>query len=136
MEAGEVITVEPATLERVLPFFARLGTAKTSTSMQLETAQETCRGGVCFAVTQGGQDVAGYSLTAHDFDRGRVLWVNGAGGAAGFDLTQTIMPVIEAQARDSGAAQVAYITKRRGLIAKLEKQGYTVTGVVMRKKIT
>ena len=56
-----------------------------------------------------------------------------AGGAPGVDLTKAIVPVIERQA--AGALQVAITTRRRGLVKKLVKQGYVVSGVTLRKRL-
>ena len=91
-----------------------------------------CAQGVSYVISDGGQDVAAYNLAKH----GPVCWVMAAGGGTpAHDLTRTVLPHIEAQAAAMGASQVAVTTRRRGLVRKMERLGYEITGITLRKKI-
>ena len=54
-----------------------------------------------------------------------------AAGRASVDLTKTVLPYIEAQVTPADALTI--YTRRRGLVRKLERQGYRLDGYVMRK---
>lgn len=99
------------------------------------TLEELCAGAQAFtAHDEAGRPVLAYVLAVRDHAAARVCWVQAAAGAAeGIDLTAAALPTIERQARTMGAGQVAITTRRRGLIKKLRAQGYTVTGVTLRK---
>lgn len=84
-------------------------------------------------VTEDGDIVAAYSMRIHQHEKQSVAWVVAAGGRLpGVDLLASLVPVIKGQARECGASQVALITRRQGLIKRMKKQGFAVTGVVMR----
>lgn len=60
-------------------------------------------------------------------------WVDACKGFGPLDWSQTLLPIIEAQAK--GCAAVAFQTKRRGLVRQAQKQGYQVAGYIMKKAI-
>ena len=120
----------------VLPVLELAIGPRCDTSGGLLSVAEACQGSECFAVYEGGALVLGYALKRVQHEGGAVTWIMAAAGnRPGLDLTQTALPAIEQQARDAGTVQVAITTKRRGLIAKLKKQGYAVTGVTLRKTL-
>jgi len=131
METG--LTVHPATFAEARPLLAR-AVLRGDTTAGAASLDELCAGAQAFAVCIGGQRVMAYVLAMRDHAAARVCWVQAAGGGApGLDLTRELMPRIERQAKEQGAGQVAITTRRRGLIKKLRAQGYTVTGVTLRK---
>lgn len=92
--------------------------------------EDLCAGSECFLVESDCGPVGAYALKIC----GPVVWLMAAGGKVrGIDLTAAIVPAIERQA--AGADQVAITTKRRGLVKKLLRQGYLITGVTLRKKL-
>lgn len=84
--------------------------------------------GQCFAAT-GELSQAVYVLQV---DNG-IAWVNACKGYGPTDWTDTLLPVIELQAK--GCAAVAFQTARPGLVRKAKQQGYTVTGWILKKAI-
>jgi len=120
----------------VLSHLGRIDAPKSDTSVGAVTAAEMCRAGDTYAVEEGGAVVAAYNLQIAEHEAARVAWVMAAGGGRpGVDLTTTVMPAIEAQARSLGASQIALNTRRKGLIHKLQKLGFEVTSVTLRKKL-
>ncbi|WP_417284672.1 hypothetical protein [Comamonas sp.] len=135
MEA-QALTARAAALSEALPLLQRAGAKRCDTSAGLLSVEEVARGGACFVVEQGGVPVMAYALGLTTHDAGGVLWVTAAGGnLPGGDLTASILPLIEQQGRAVGARQVAMQTRRRGLVAKLERQGYHVAGYILRKNL-
>lgn len=97
---------------------------------------DLCAGGEVFVGLDGGKPAFAYVLGIVNHEAARVAWVKAAAGSVpGVDLTAQVLPFVERQAKDAGAVQVAFTTRRRGLIKKMREQGYTVTGVTMRKAI-
>jgi hypothetical protein len=84
--------------------------------------------GRCFSLT-GSQAGAVYVLTV----RNGVVWIDALKGAGDVDLVELVDGVITAQSE--GLEAIALQTKRRGLVRKLERHGYRVTGWVMRKEL-
>lgn len=74
-----------------------------------------------WAVEQGGEDV-GTFVTRWD---GPELEILAAVGMAEVSLTDTVLPAVEAYARDEGAAAIRLNTFRAGLVKKLaDGHGY------------
>lgn len=97
---------------------------------------DLCAGGEVFMGLEDGRPAFAYVLGIVNHEAARVAWVKAAAGAVtGVDLTAQVLPFVERQAKQAGAAQVAITTRRRGLIKKMEAQGYAVTGVTLRKSI-
>ena len=134
METG--LTLRRVDSARVLAHLGRINAPRSDTSAGVVSAEEICRDGDTYAVEEGGQPVAAYNLQVAEHERGRVAWVMAAGGGrAGVDLTRLVVPAIEAQARALGACQIALNTRRKGLIHKLQKLGFEVTSVTLRKNL-
>ena len=82
--------------------------------------------GQCYALS--GAVNAVYVITV----RNGVAWVDALKGD-GADATAAVDAVLTAQA--AGLDAIALQTKRRGLVRKLQRHGYSVTGWVMRKEL-
>lgn len=132
METG--LSIQPATFADARQLLARAA-LRGDTTGGAASIDELCQGGQAFAVCdRTGAMVMAYVLAVRDHAAARVCWVQAAAGAArGVDLTREVLPRIERQAKEQGAGQIAITTRRRGLIKKLRAQGYTVTGVTLRK---
>lgn len=129
-----VVDVSPVDPAQVLEHLGRADCLKSSGGTV--TAAEICRAGTTFKVQAEGKTIAAYNLQMAWHDNARVAWVMAAGGHnPRIDITATVTPAIEAQARAWGATEVALNTRRPGLIRKMKKQGFVVTSVTMRKKI-
>lgn len=96
------------------------------------TAQDipaVCERGQCFALTVG-QAQGVYVLHVQN---GRA-WVQAAAGTGPADLTRCGLSAIEAQLAGQ-CESVSFMTARRGLVLKAAKQGYRVSGYVLRKDL-
>ena len=60
-------------------------------------------------------------------------WVSACKGCGPVAWRAVLLPVIEQQA--TGCKSVGFQTARRGLVRAAEKQGYEVTGWILRKKL-
>lgn len=86
--------------------------------------------GECFAIQVPGAQLA-YILTVENGQ----AWVQAAQASSGqFDFEKILSPIIEAQARGV-CHSVAFQTARRGLVRKAQRQGYRVTGWILKKDI-
>lgn len=86
--------------------------------------------GHCFAATAPAKQ--GQAVYIIKIKNG-IAWIDACRGFGPVKWADVLLPVIEAQAK--GLAAVAFQTKRPALIAKAIQQGYTVEGVILRKKI-
>ena len=86
------------------------------------------REGHCFAATAPNSQAV-YVIKVLN----GTAWIDACKGFGAVDWSQTLLPIIEAQAK--GCAAVAFQTKRRGLVRKAQKQGYQVAGYIMKKAI-
>lgn len=84
--------------------------------------------GQCFEIS-GDQVSAVYVLSV----RNGVCWVDALKGCGSVDLVELVDGVLMAQA--AGLDAIALQTKRPGLVKKLQRHGYRVTGWVMRKEL-
>lgn len=110
--------------------------ARFDTSGGLLTQDEATQGAVWMGLEQGGQLIGAYALSLTQHQRGGVLWmVAAAANVPGRDLSPHILSLVEQQAGQVGAQQVAVTTIRRGAIKKLLAHGYEVTGVTLRKRL-
>jgi len=67
---------------------------------------------------------------------GQTLWIMAAAGRApGVDLTAAILHEVERVAIERGATQIAATTIRPGLVHKLQKAGFQITGITLRKNL-
>jgi hypothetical protein len=87
-----------------------------------------------FDVKLGDQVVARYALQQVDRAKGVEVFVVGAAGALpGVDLVAVVEPFIVRQCET--ADRLAINTRRKGLVKKLLRQGWTLDSYVMRKKL-
>jgi len=128
---GQVViaSLEPAAAAQLLAGIERRDPAGTAT---LADVARDAACGLCFAATEATTDSrAVYVVDAHHGQL-RVRWCMGEGAV---DWTRTLLPAIEAQAARAGLHSVAFQTARRGLVRLAERQGYEVTGWILRKDV-
>lgn len=119
---------------QALPYL--LKAADFDTTAGAQTVAEILQRSLCQGVSCGGEMVGAYALELAVHEAARVLWVTAcAADLPGQDLTPHLLDMIEQQAVQVGAGQVAMTTIRRGLIKKLLRHGYEVSGVTLRKKL-
>lgn len=96
---------------------------------------DACLGrGQLFDVHFNGRTVARYALQFVECDNGTEVFITAAAGdLPGADLVATLVPYIARQAAEAGAAALTINTRRRGLVKKLERAGWTLDAYVMRK---
>lgn len=100
------------------------------------TGADVCNAGTdCYQVRADGHPVMHYAVERVTRANGKIdAYVLAADGKCkGVDLTRSILPHIERQL--AGCDQVIILTTRRGLAAKLGTLGYSLGGVIMRKKL-
>ena len=132
----QTLNVHPADMREVLALLDLAGSAKADTTLGAATIEELCRDALAFAVDANGERCAAYAIKVVNHEAERVAWVMAAGGTVrGVDLTASVLPAIEHQARELDAGQIAITTRRRGLIHKLSAMGYTVAGITLRKNL-
>ena len=85
-------------------------------------------GGMCFAATTTkGQAVYVVSV------KNGVAWIHACKGTGPVPWRNLISPIVEAQAK--GCKEVGFQTARAGLKNAALRQGYEVTGWILRKKL-
>lgn len=126
-----VLTLREVTAADVLPFVRQAAEFRADKSEQLEAlSQRIASRSRAFMVYQGERVVFAYTVQL----QGRELFITSAAGAAGFDIVQAGLEIVELQA--AGLDSVAFLTIRRGLIRKAQRYGYAQTGNIMRKNLT
>lgn len=132
----KTLNITPVAPAQVFDHLGRVTLPKSDTTGGAESIAEMCRNAHTFAITDGAATVGAYALRIVEHDRARVAWVTAAqGDVLGVDLIASVVPVVEAQARHLGAGQMAINTRRRGLIKKMQRLGFEITGVTLRKKL-
>jgi hypothetical protein len=132
----KTLSIEPVEAEQVFNNLVRVTLKKSDTTGGAESVKEMCRNAKTFKVVSDGSTVGAYAVRVVNHDNLSVAWVTAAeGNMRGVKLLETVIPAIEAQAKELGAEQVSMNTKRRGMIKKLIVMGYEITGVTLRKKI-
>lgn len=88
-------------------------------------------------VNAQGRVVAAFAVRVDQYEAGRELSVTAAGGEAhARGATEAMSAWAEAQARDRiGARVLTCETQRPGLVRKLQRLGYRVSGYVLTKEI-
>ncbi|MCW3478960.1 hypothetical protein OL229_05195 [Neisseriaceae bacterium JH1-16] len=118
--------VTPAVLALIGPAFAHDDTLGGDVGAALAGCD-------LYTVHQGEHAVCAFALRSEQAPAGREVVVVGAGGkAAGFSLTEIVLPHIE---ETSGAEFVRIHTARPGMVKRLRAQGYEAVEVVMRKRV-
>lgn len=110
-------------------------TDKTDTSGGGQSLDYLLTLGQCFKLMDGAGKILGAYILKID---GAELWIALGAGRAEVDLTAAGLALIEAQGRQFDS--IGFKTKRRGLVKKAEKHGYTVAAsndgiYTMRKKL-
>lgn len=110
--------------------------ARALISGGLDDIKRQCENGAqLFQVEEGGAVVAAFVLRVDRYASRTVGVVVAAGGACdGVDLTESIMPHIERN-MFVGVDAVAVHTERRGLVRKLDRQGYRVAEIILEKEV-
>lgn len=119
---------------QALPYL--LKAADFDTTGGAQSVDEVLARSLCQGVECDGVTVGAYALELVEHQASKVLWVTAcAADLPGQDLTPHLLDMIEQQAGQVGAAQVAMTTIRRGLVKKLLSHGYEITGITLRKKL-
>lgn len=107
--------------------------AQFDTSGGLVTLAEWLHNAQVCEVTEDGRAVAWFALRGFRHAHTEEAELIAAAGRASVDLTKTVLPYIESQVTPADALTI--YTRRRGLVRKLERQGYRLDGYVMRKTL-
>lgn len=107
------------------------GHAKSDTSRGLMQPMEYMRQGQFCRIYRDGEPVCWYVLMVHRYMFATEVEIALAHGQAEFDLVKEALPLIEHQCRE--ADSICITTCRRGLIRKLQRQGYRADAMLMRK---
>lgn len=83
-----------------------------------------CINGQCFEL----RDAVGAAVVVVTVCNG-VHWIDAAAGGGGDDLCRYIDAAVVAL----GATEIGFQTKRRGLVQRAERFGYSVAGYIMRR---
>lgn len=134
-EKISIATVRPGVLDAAAFLaYAKAFDAKRDTTGGLGSMESCLTGGELFDVVLDGVTVGRYALkTAHRANGVEVFIVAAAGALQGVGLVESIAPYIEQQCH--AADRLTINTRRRGLVKKLLKQGWTLDSFVMRKKL-
>lgn len=82
-----------------------------------------------------GRALASFAVRVDAFEQHRQMTVTAAGGDGSGRITETIAAWCASQARSHiGARVVTCQTRRRGMVRRLERQGYRITGFVLSKE--
>lgn len=89
-----------------------------------------------FEMRDAGRLVGAFALEVQEGGAGRQLHVLAAGGEPGHDLTGAMVDAVAREAREHvGAGAIGCTTKRRGLVKRLQAEGFEVAGFILRKKV-
>jgi hypothetical protein len=91
--------------------------------------EKVVENGFGFIVEQDGKPLFGYTMEV----QGTNLFITSASGRASFDIVDVGLKIVEAQA--DGLESVGFVTKRRGLVKKAQKNGYEIVSYELRKKL-
>lgn len=113
-------------LARAVPYSV---TGETSVDAMTDGAE-------VYALTDGdGNTVGAFAMVQTSTQAGDFIDVAAAGGLPGHDLAGDMSAFTTEQARQRGALGVRCITRRRGLVERLKREGWTVAGYVLKKEI-
>ncbi|HGO6127514.1 TPA: hypothetical protein ACK3RK_006082 [Burkholderia cepacia] len=129
------MTIEPEEITpEVVAYLAHAARGRTDTTGGTKTMDEILHGSQAFRVVHGGQVVARFALKRVTHATCTECYVTAAvGKLPDVDLVATILPYIEA--RVQGVDMLSVITRRPGLMAKLERLGYERQAVTYRKRL-
>lgn len=132
---GASLTIQPATnIARSLELIGRASAFEVTGG---GSVADLVRGCALFDVVDvQGRAVAAFAMRVDQYDAGREVSVTAAGGQGDSGATEAIAAWCERQARERiGARVLTCQTRRRGMVRRLERQGYRVTGYVLTKEI-
>lgn len=95
------------------------------------TPGELAAGQAVFELLDDGRQVGALALAVHDYSAGRVIRCGAAGGEPGHDLAGTMAAFLVHEAQRIGARSVTFETRRRGLVRRLAREGFKVSGFVL-----
>lgn len=96
------------------------------------TVHELAAGQAVFELVQDdGRQVGALAVSVHDYSAGRVIRCGAAGGEPGHDLAGTMSAFLAHEAKRIGARSVTFETRRRGLVRRLAREGFRVSGFVL-----
>jgi len=114
-------------LERALPFDVDGAGA---------TVEDYCDGAAVFELLDGDRRVGAFSLEVREYSDGRCVRVLAAGGEPGYDHCGAMLSFVERQAREHiHATSMGCETRRRGLVKRLQAEGFELAGYILRKKV-
>jgi len=120
----------PARLEEVRAAFDG---HKSQTSEGLVGPTEYVERGVFNRMSVDGKPVGFYVLFSWKHAKGTEVEISHVHASCpGIDIVRAFLPLVEQQCK--GADSLRIITRRRGLIKKLQAQGYGIESVTMRKR--
>lgn len=130
-----IAVVRPGCLdEEARQAYAKAFDTRRDTTGGLGSMDAALDGAQLFEVVLAGQVVARYALKfAQRVNGSEVYVVAAAGGMPGTCMVQAMEPYIAKQCQ--GADRLTINTKRRGLVKKMLRQGWTLDAYVMRKKL-
>jgi hypothetical protein len=129
------LTIEPGQLDDAArAAYAKAFDARRDTTGGLGDMVACLSRAQLFDIKLGDQVVARYALQQVERAKGVEVFVVGAAGSVpGVDLVAAVEPYIAQQC--ARADRLAINTRRKGLVKKLLRQGWTLDSYVMRKKL-
>lgn len=130
-----IATIEPGRLdEAALIAYEKAFDERRDTTGGLGDMRACLSRSQLFEVKLGGKVVARYALEQVQADKGVEVWVTAlAGNVPGVDLVSALAPYIERQCARADCLTMQ--TRRRGLVKKLEREGWEMSAYIMRKKL-
>jgi len=125
-QALRVRPIAPAEAARRLQGVAELDPAGVTSS-----ADDLVRHGQAFAI-EGDAGSAVFVVVV----RNGCAFVVAAKGAGQIDMTRVLDEVVTRGATNDGCTSIGLQTQRPGLVRKLQRRGFRVTGWVMKKELT
>lgn len=130
-----IATIEPGQLDDAArAAYAKAFDARRDTTGGLGDMEACLRAAKLFDVKVDGVTVARYALEQINQPNGVEVYVVGAAGSLpGVDLIAGLEPYIAEQCATADCLTMQ--TTRRGLVKKMERQGWELSAYVMRKKL-
>lgn len=126
---GQALTVRPIPAAEAAARLA--GVAALDPSGVAAGESDLTRWGQAFEVAgQGGSAVFVVAV------RNGCAFVVAAKGGGAFDMTTVLDQVVTRGATNDGCTSIALQTARPGLVRKLQRRGFRITGWVMKKDLT
>lgn len=128
-------TVAPGQLDDAArAAYAKAFDARRDTTGGLGDMEACLQRSQLFDVSLNGRIVARYALEQVTADKGVEVWVTAlAGHLPGVDLVKHMSAHIAKQCASADCLTMQ--TKRRGLVKKLEREGWELSAYIMRKKL-